>query len=108
MINWYGDKHICTAQKNISLSLFFFFFYPILSSFVLHVVASSDNNIWVHQGLKRKVQQSILFPRCCVNLLMWVYCKLCWCVPLVNCTDRVLVNTGFYFVFLAKNGHLVK
>lgn len=52
---------------------------------------------------KSKAKQSILCPCCCVNLLMLVYCKLYWCVSLVNCTDLVLVNTGFYFVFWAKS-----
>lgn len=37
---------------------------------------------------------------------MLVYCKLYWCVSLVNCTELVLVNTGFYFVFWAKSAIL--
>lgn len=64
-------------------------------------------NIRIWQKKKRESSETILSQCCCVILLMLVYCKLYWCVSLMNCTEPVIVNTGFYFVFLAESAILL-
>lgn len=103
MIYWYGEEHICTAPKKVT---FLTLFHPDGISMFSQQQQFHTSGFYRDKNVKKKKQtqktpQSILSPCCCVNLLMLVYCKLYWCVSLVNCTELVIVNTGFYFVFWA-------
>lgn len=109
-IAWYTamEKSIFAQHQKPHPNFFFILFYPdgISTSSQQWKMFRYLGVIGIKMWTKKTTKQSILSPCCCVNLLMLVYCKLYWCVSLVNCTELVLVNTGFYFVFWAKSANL--